>query len=105
MQGTPYPHVTPRLTPHQVNQLLAHLLRVPELFPAARHLLKPESFPPGLPEVKVIWQSALELARRHGPAVLFDSAARARNLLETEALAHAAAHPEEVGPSSAEALE
>jgi hypothetical protein len=95
----------PRLTEEETYQLLAHLLWLPELFSLAKTRVHHNNFDIFRePECLVIWSTALDLTRRYGDGVLFENRMQARNLLQTESMAFARQHPEEISPATFERL-
>lgn len=92
---TTHPLVEPRLTADQINLLLAYALRVPEFFAQAQTDLRSNVFNiASEPHYYALWDTALSLAKKHGPKVLLDDPVRARSLLETELEALFANRPE-----------
>lgn len=68
---TVIPETEPQLTCEQVEELLAHLLRLPELFTVAKALLKPHLFRLNSePQLRAVWETALNLTAAHGEKAL-----------------------------------
>ena len=85
-----HPEVTDALTPEQVEHLLAHMLRIPELFALARSHVAETLFNQGVEGGRwLVWRAALRAAGQYGPSVLFDNPAAARTVLEGEVKAAA----------------
>src|SRR5262249_39579285 len=79
-----HPVVGPRMTPEQLNLMLAHVLRIPKLLAKAKDQLKPEHLNPSTePHLAVFWRTVLELVGKYGTQV-FDDVHQAQALLQTE---------------------
>jgi hypothetical protein len=78
-------------------QLLAHLLRVPELFVQARSVLRAEHFGEvDEPHLQIIWKTAVKAANDHGSQRLFINSQQTWNLLSAECRSYVAANTAEM---------
>src|SRR5947209_2003343 len=78
-----HPEVVDALNPEKVELLLAHLLRVPDLFAVGRQHLSPDLFSSvGEAAQHLTWSAALKVAKASGPDALFASPAGARQAIE-----------------------
>jgi hypothetical protein len=81
------PHTVPKLTEQQVRLMLAHILRVPELFRLARQTLRAADFTTER-HCHILWKVASDLANRHGSKFLFGELPAVQKALTAECQAY-----------------
>src|SRR5262245_34319833 len=75
----------PLLTPQQIEQVLIHALRLPEVFALARPHLTVKAFDEASESyLRLTWDAAVNVANQCGPEALFGDPAAARALMEVE---------------------
>jgi hypothetical protein len=78
---------------------LAHVFRLPSLFALAGPQLQAEFFNEAdEPHLRIVWKTAAHTVGTYGAGLLSGAPAQARNVLQTEARAYAASHPQEMPP-------
>lgn len=99
MSHTLIPTTEPRLIQYQINHLMAHLLRLPTCFDAAKGLLQVGD----LDSVSaLVWGTALSLEKQHGKAALFGDLTSARMLVFCEVLAQLESRRDEFSQEEAD---
>lgn len=89
-----HPITKPRLVLTQIEMMLAHVLRLPDVFNLAQLHLKADLFHAGIENhYRVLWEVAKALAAEHTPDALFRSPEHAYSIVEVTVAAHAANDP------------
>jgi RecA/RadA recombinase len=93
------PETRPRLDDQEKSYLLAHILRLPDLFSTARNKLLPEYWYLGTePGYRLIWLTALTMVEKFGTEALYNIE-QAWSLLSTEAQAKMKADDKSYSPA------
>jgi hypothetical protein len=96
---TSYAETQPRLSYEHRAQLLAHLLRLPELFSQAQSVLKPEQFcEADEPHLRILWKVATKVVNANGQPALFASPGVGWHTLSAECQAYLGAFRGEMPP-------
>src|SRR5436305_5326337 len=87
--------IRPKMAKVQIENMMVHVLRLPELFTLAAQLIQPTFFHSQTEtHLMVLWQMALKIKDSYGMPGLFDDPGQAWQLLQTETQAYCEASPE-----------